>query len=350
MKVKVSEGLLTRKNNFDIIRFLASLMVVWFHSYPLTLGITGGTDQLAFLTGGQVTFGGLAVMIFFIISGFLITMSYDRSNDLTKFTKARILRIFPGVIFVVLLSTFVLGPLVTNIELKEYLTNFQTYKYLLAMSLYKMQYALPGVFETNVYPIAVNGSLWTLWYELVCYAVVAFLGVTKILKRQVSVLLFIIALICSFFNISGDNYIYLFLFFSAGMVFYFYKEHIQLSHLYAIIALVFLILFTKIGFFNEGFAIFGTYLLLYLSLGPVFKFSNFSKYGDLSYGIYIFSFPIQQCVTLYFQNQLSPFKNFLVSLPFILFFSFISWHVVESKFMLLKDKKMKDFIPFRKQA
>ena len=163
MKVKVSEGLLTRKNNFDIIRFLASLMVVWFHSYPLTLGITGGTDQLAFLTGGQVTFGGLAVMIFFIISGFLITMSYDRSNDLTKFTKARILRIFPGVIFVVLLSTFVLGPLVTNIELKEYLTNFQTYKYLLAMSLYKMQYALPGVFETNVYQISVNGSLWTLW-------------------------------------------------------------------------------------------------------------------------------------------------------------------------------------------
>ncbi|CAD5900260.1 Acyltransferase family protein [Carnobacterium maltaromaticum] len=350
MQIKMSESLTTRKNNFDIIRFIAALMVVWFHSYPLTLGIAGGADSFARWTGGQATSGGVAVSIFFIISGFLITMSYDRSNDFWKFTKARVLRIFPGIIFVVLLSIFILGPVISTLSYKEYFTNYQTYKYLAAISLYKMQYILPGVFESNIYPGAVNGSLWTLWYEFLYYIVVGLLGVSKLLNKQTATVLFLYSFLCSFFNITDNNYVYLFMYFSAGMVFYFYRESIQLSHKYAAVAAVAFFIFMKLGLFNEGLSIFGAYLIFYLALGPVIKFTNFSKYGDLSYGIYIFSFPIQQCVTLYFQNQLSPLKNFLVSLPFILFFSFISWHVVESKFMLLKDKKLKDLIPFRKQA
>lgn len=346
MKVKISESLQTRKNNFDIIRFVASFMVVWFHSYPLTLGIAGGADGLARLTGGQATFGGVAVSIFFIISGFLITMSYDRTKDFIRYTKARFLRIFPGVIFVVLLSVFVLGPILTTLTTKEYFTNYQTYKYLASISLFKMQYNLPGVFDTNIYPSAINGSLWTLWYEFLYYIVVGVLGATKLLNKKTAMVLFIYSFLCSFFNITDNNYVYLFMYFSAGMVFYFYRDSIHLSHKYALIAGIAFIVFTKFGLFNEGLTVFGAYLIFYLALGPVYKVANFSRFGDFSYGIYIFSFPIQQCVTLYYQNQLTPFKNFIISAPFVLICSFISWHLVENNFMKLKNKSFKTLIPF----
>ena len=107
----------SRINNLDIIRFIAATLVVFSHSYPLTLG-NNGSEPFAVFSNGQMTFGELAVSIFFVISGFLITQSYDRSKDLIYYMKARTLRIFPGLIFCVILTVFLLGPFFTRLKCK----------------------------------------------------------------------------------------------------------------------------------------------------------------------------------------------------------------------------------------
>ncbi|MEW9673274.1 hypothetical protein [Ammoniphilus sp. 3BR4] len=101
-------------------------------------------------------------MAFFVISGFLITQSFDRNPVLKNYLLSRMLRIFPGLIFAVLISTFILGPLVTSLPLNDYLKHPQTYNYMQGILLFLVQYVLPGVFEDNIYKHAVNGSICTI--------------------------------------------------------------------------------------------------------------------------------------------------------------------------------------------
>ncbi len=343
----LSDSLSTRKNNFDIIRFFAASLVMVTHACFLANG-AGSYEPLAALTH-QVTFGGLAVNIFFVISGFLITMSFLRAKSLWQFLKARILRIFPALIFVVFFTVFILGPVVTSLGTADYFSRPETYRYLKNITLYYTIFDLPGVFINNVYPFAVNGSLWTLWYEFVMYLIIAGLGVTKLLRyKSVSVLLFSLFLVLSFLDYSGGywftniQFIRLALYFFAGTCFYLYREKIALTHLYAIVAVILLSIGTYYGYMDESFAVFGSYLIFYLSLGPVPKFTNFAKYGDFSYGIYITSFPIQQLVVQLFHNEMTAVQNFMIAFPVTIVCSFISWHLIEKNALKLKKYKISD--------
>ena len=135
----------TRNNNLDLIRLIAAAMVIWSHAYPIVLG-KGAEQPLTALTAGQLSMGDLGVAIFFVISGFLVSQSMFRLNDLTGYAKARILRIFPGLIFCILLSILLIGPLFTTLSTAEYLTNNQTYNYLIATTtLNFLSPFLPGV-------------------------------------------------------------------------------------------------------------------------------------------------------------------------------------------------------------
>jgi peptidoglycan/LPS O-acetylase OafA/YrhL len=188
----IDEFIKERKNNFDFIRFLAATLVIFSHSYPITTG-NNGSEPFGILSNGQMTFGELAVSVFFVISGFLITQSFDRSKNIFYYLKARILRIFPALIMVVILSVFFLGPIFTDLSLKNYFSDPQTIDYFKTITLYWMQFDLPGVFQSNIYPGAVNSSLWTLWFEFFFYIVVAFLGVTKLLNKWIVLVGFILA-------------------------------------------------------------------------------------------------------------------------------------------------------------
>src|SRR5690348_8134904 len=134
----ISEMLGSRKNNFDFIRFLGSVLILFSHSFPLALG-TGNKGWMFLLTNGQASLGNIAFYTFFIMSGFLITQSYDRSKDIVKFFQARILRIIPALIVVILMSTFIVGAIITDLSLIKYFSNINTYKYLASISLFKMQ-------------------------------------------------------------------------------------------------------------------------------------------------------------------------------------------------------------------
>ena len=306
---QVCEG---RRNNFDFIRFVAASMVIYSHAFPLSAGRNDG-ELLKDLTDGLWSFGSLAVAIFFVISGFLISQSYDRSNAPLVFAKARILRIFPALAVVLLLSSFVLGPIVTTLPLETYLGDSQTYQYLKTIFLYPLYWNLPGCFENNVYSPSVNGSLWTIPFEVFFYGVVLLLGIMGLLeKRKVALAGYIGFLLLAvfkhtlfpmeghIFSLPKYSFIDLGLYYFAGMVCFTYRDRIPLDKHYAMLSAVALAVCVVLGQYVIPFSIFGTYLIMYLAFSEKIRLYNFAKYGDFSYGVYIYGFPVQQAVVHFY--------------------------------------------------
>src|SRR5262249_40258257 len=156
-------------DNFNLLRILAALAVLVSHAYPIALG-PGTPEPLARVLG--INLGEVAVLMFFAISGYFIFQSFYNKRSIFEFVFARILRIYPALLAALVLSVFVLGPLFTNLTLVAYFSDPQTLLYIPRnLRLWPMQYGLPGVFEDHGYP-AVNGSLWTLAFEVACYALV----------------------------------------------------------------------------------------------------------------------------------------------------------------------------------
>jgi peptidoglycan/LPS O-acetylase OafA/YrhL len=149
-------------DNFDAIRLFAALVVVYGHAFALT-----GTAVPA-IFGNYVS--TIAVKVFFIISGYLVIDSWRRDPSVFRYLSRRSLRIFPGLLVCTLLTAFLLGPLLTSLPLSQYFTSPLLSRYLLNIIL-RPQMLLPGVFEHNTYPNAVNGSLWTLPIEFGMYLV-----------------------------------------------------------------------------------------------------------------------------------------------------------------------------------
>lgn len=338
-RLSIAERFSSRDNNFDILRLVAAVLVIFSHAYPLTLG-SNAFEPLFKLTKGQETFGGLGVSVFFIISGFLITFSFERCTNVYEYIRNRILRIYPALIVLIILTVFVLGPILTTIDAKSYFLNPSTLRYLESFMLVNMQYSLPGVFEHNPYPNAVNGSLWTLWYEFFFYIIVAILGSTKLLKKYVIVPAFCLVL---FITLKLDpsaaifQYFQLFTYFSMGIIVYLFRKDIKLNPYLAIVCLFLLVLFASLGYYKLAFIFFGTYLIFYLGFGIPKLFKRFQERGDFSYGVYIYAFPIQQLITYLFIDQITPFYNFVIAAPITIIIAVISWFTIESK--SLKHKK-----------
>ena len=147
-------------------KFIAALLVIFSHSFSLV----GKEDWLYNITKGQMSFGGLSVGLFLFFSGLYISKSISQNSNITfcNFMKKRCIRIFPALFVTIFLTVFGLGPIMTTLSLKDYFLNIETYRYLLNVLLI-MQHNLPGVFENNIAMATVNGALWTLPVEFLCY-------------------------------------------------------------------------------------------------------------------------------------------------------------------------------------
>jgi peptidoglycan/LPS O-acetylase OafA/YrhL len=184
---------INRKNNFDFLRLLFASLVIVSHSYPLTQK----SEIIASFTNGQLDLGSLSVDCFFIISGYLIMMSLQRSKSPQGYLWKRLLRLYPAYIVLLILTMFLL-PMVyqgTNVFAEA---TYQNY-FWNALSLYKIQYEVKGVFENNPYPRAINGSLWTLSYEFTMYISLLLLFPLRKMKNLKFVVLgiFLISFYCT---------------------------------------------------------------------------------------------------------------------------------------------------------
>ncbi len=168
-----------RDNNFDVLRLVAAVLVLLSHCYPLT----GHPEPFAELTG--VTLGEVGVVMFFAMSGFLIAKSWTDEPQPGRYFFKRALRLLPALVVAVAFTTLIVGPLFTELPLTDYFTDPETWIYLIRASLLvTIAGQLPGVFEDNVYPEAVNGSLWTLPLEAGCYVMIVVLGLIGVLQRR----------------------------------------------------------------------------------------------------------------------------------------------------------------------
>ncbi len=157
-------------NAFDFLRFVAAFAVLYSHSFALL-----GLPEPFLIIGFPAA--NIGVYVFFVISGFLVCQSWDRDPSLARFAARRGLRLLPGLFVAVCFTVFLIGPLMTTLPLTRYFGTAGTWTYLLSNACLSIgQFALPGVFETNPIPAAVNGSLWTLRYEALLYIILAAIG------------------------------------------------------------------------------------------------------------------------------------------------------------------------------
>jgi peptidoglycan/LPS O-acetylase OafA/YrhL len=334
-----------RANNFDSIRFWAALSVLFSHAFSLSYG-SAAFEPIMIATAGQTNLGIVAVAAFFVISGYLITQSFERSRNIRSFVRARALRLLPGLIVVLLLMSFIAGPLLTELPWGDYFGARRVYGYVLVnASLLDFRGELPGVFFSNPLP-HVNGPLWTLRYEAECYALVLALGVVGLLNRYVTLILFSVSLI--YLAVHNQNDVSQFAhqdhrlafanFFLAGAVVYHWRPPLKwwaaaLCASGCVIALM-------TGFLWLALHTLFAFLVIFAALSPSVRMPRMAKYGDLSYGIYIFHYPVMQIVI-----QLTGFTEWYeliaVSLPIVLILAFMSWHLVEKVALSHKDRPFK---------
>jgi peptidoglycan/LPS O-acetylase OafA/YrhL len=332
-----------RDNNYNAIRFLAALAVIYSHSFP----ISGAGGDPSFVPGES--YGGFGVSVFFILSGFLVARSWDQNPSPISFIVARSLRIFPGLFVVLILSIFVLGVGYSSLGVLEFLGNGVTIDYLLKnmqMLPNEVRYYLPSVFEEN--PLkSVNGSLWTLPWELWMYVSLAFLGLLGLFKiPRVLGFICLVLMGLSVWNSWTGAYteyyplyaIKLSSIFFSGVFFYINRDRIPLNLwlLAAVIALSVYFSYENTRVFVSGFPVVLPYIVFccaYLIHG---KIRVFNKVGDYSYGLYIYAFPIQQAYVASFPS-IGAIDLFMLSAATTLILSIFSWHLIEKKALTFKS-------------
>jgi len=305
--MKINDDSLRRNtNNFDFLRFLAASFVLIGHTPALLDSIPFAYDPFQLLF--DIPIRTVGVFIFFTISGFLVTKSWESKKSVSDFFMARILRIFPALISLLFISTFILGPILSSLSLTSYFSSLTTYQYLLNASLYRMYYALPGVFDSNPYGNSVNGSLWTLSYEFTCYLALAFFGILHVLKNKwlgLSLLLLTLLLFFLYKNeietflpivpilgIHTSKLITFLLYFFTGSIFYQFRNEISFNWLVITMAIIGTILIKMNVIPYLLFAVILPYFIFFCAFSKNIKLAKFVQFGDFSYDMYLFAFPI----------------------------------------------------------
>lgn len=321
-------------NNFDGLRVIGAVLVLIGHGYQLA----GHEDRVPRLLG--LPFHALGVYLFFSISGYLITASWLRTRSVWTYGTARALRIFPALILTTVLTVVVIGPLVTTYSLAAYARHPVTWQYVEATWLVVGHYALPGVFDHNVYPSMINGSLWSLPLEFTCYLAVPVALCVR--DRRLNVMAMVALLVAMValtvhpvdgppifgqpFNLGPS----LWACFAAGALLSLLggRRVLRLD-----VAAGLLVAYVIAVVLAPGHVPAYAWLALpyvVLAVGeaswPVLR--SAASFGDLSYGLYLWAFPIQQLVIWRFGVLPMP-VNLTLVLGLTSAAAYASWHLLE---------------------
>jgi len=289
-------------NNMGLLRVVLALLVIVSHSFEL---IGGRSSELLVRMFGTMTFGEVAVDGFFLLSGYLIAKSYVHSRSVGSYLRRRVLRIYPGYVVSYCLCLLIVAPLSGATPIT--LSLLELVKRLVRLMLLEPP-AIDGAFTGLLVP-QLNVSMWTISYEFRCYLLVVVVGLIGLFKNR-KVLLGLVAML-AMLQIAGlqlsleyhleellgkpTNLLRLGFLFFAGSLFYVFKNKIRYSKQRAAIAAILLAACMFLPRFAEvGFAIFGGYLLFWLAFHcrPTL-YSRFDSRTDLSYGVYLYAYPIQ---------------------------------------------------------
>ncbi len=326
-------------NNFDAIRIVAALAVLVSHHHALI-------GQFEPLVLGIHSLGGFAVLVFFAVSGYLVTTSWNNDPHLLRFALRRALRIWPALIAVVVLTAYGLGVWLTTLPSKTYLSDSATFGYLSNIWMHGKS-ALPGLFENNPLKGAVNGSIWTIPYEVQCYVVLACAGFFGALRiRTVWLLMILTTTIWYQINLGPDFHAdwklkrEMMIYFMLGSALAVLQSNWGKRPLLWLITLSSASIF---AWFLElrylSLMIILPYLLIFLGTQSTPVLRQFGRWGDPSYGIYLIAFPVQQAVIHFFWPAIGFSGVLALSIIVTTTLAYASWHCVEKKALKIKPRK-----------
>jgi peptidoglycan/LPS O-acetylase OafA/YrhL len=326
------------KNCFDFLRFFFAANILLAHLCELSQN-----KSLEFLS--VISDALIGIKGFFIISGFLVAKSYVNTPSLKNYFIKRAKRILPAYIVVLLISVIAFS-FFTRVSFLEYFTDINVYKYLGWNSIFLnfMHPCLPSLFENNLM-CAVNGALWTLKVEEGFYIVLPIIFYAIIKSRKPLLVLGSIYILSLLYWFVMDFYLnqpllakqlpgYL-AYFVTGIFLFLNFDFVRQKKNKLFIAAIILLLFSNFSNFQIDFfypAAFGTIVIIVAYSLPFLN--NFGKYGDFTYGLYIYHFPIIQLFRQYnLFEKYNPIAMAFAVILIALSFAIFSWFVIEKRFL-----------------
>lgn len=338
----VSDVLSRDNNNLDLIRIVAAVMVIYGHSFFLANNY--GARELLTRFFPFTYSGAVAVKIFFFISGLLVTTSLIRTQSVPKFVVSRFFRIYPAYVVVILITSLILGPLLSSLDLTTYLAGDSLPRYIYGNLQLNVQHVLPGVFSENIYKSAVNGSLWTIYYEVCAYvSILALFAVTGLKNKNITTLVCIIVIILPIFG--WNTYVFInstnkdiFLLppcFALGVIYAVNKDTIKVNLLIPAGFFVFYCIVNDMIVKQIMFYFSLCTLSLYISSIQLVRKIRIKN--DISYGVYLWGFFVQQCVYKLMPN-ISLLSNQLISVALSVFIAYVSFKTIEKPCITLSKR------------
>jgi peptidoglycan/LPS O-acetylase OafA/YrhL len=322
----ISERAATRRNNIGFIRLVLASLVIYTHS----MKFSGHIDRelLAVLTHNDNHFGRIAVDAFFALSGFLVLQSWQNSATGWQFMAKRILRIMPAFLVCSIACAAFLFPAAYPGMRFDGLKSIES-----------------AVYHTVTLFVPRNGVTWTIRYESVCYLLVACFGLVGLYKHPKAVLGITFAAVAVHLwsapqsratEISMWNIPRLFAYYLLGMSVYLYSDKIRMSPRIAILCGLAICATFVFGGFTDILPIAGTYLLFWFAFGRIGPISKFERFGDFSYGTYLYGLPVTYIVLRYahLTGELLALTAFACTLPIAI----ASWFLIERPALSLKPK------------
>jgi peptidoglycan/LPS O-acetylase OafA/YrhL len=332
------------RNSFNLLRIVAAICVIVSHSFTIPVG-TAGVEPLAAWT--PFTLGQHAVNLFFIVSGLTLSASLARNPDLVHYAWARFLRIFPPLFAFGLLFAFVAGPLLTSSHLRDYFSDAHTWFYPATVLVqFSRAHAPSGIFDHVPLAGDVNNPLWTLKYELLAYIGLAILFGLRVLRRTTGLLIALIAALALF--VSAPTFVdrlhfgssvyqlgrYEFCFL-LGVVAYRFRDHIPLTGWPIVGTAALVVACHDTAFEAAAYIVLTAHLVFVAGSRDYGILSAMSRKADLSYGTYIYGWPVQQSLVTLLPG-IGTYVLLALSLLIVPMFALASWHLVEKPALDLK--------------